>query len=252
MRHVTGPFVAIVSGFFLGSAQPACAGIIWGSPAGISGDTDVSTAGTLVGALDLGSDATAPTVNGVSFTPFDHGAAGTIGNFTFSSHANVITTGYSSSSAPFSNLSASYQQLLASFTGYFAPASFNLTMSGLTAGDHYAFEWWSNQTQDGNGGAPGNIQLQATDGNSVILNSNPSAALGGLGQFVIGNFTANGAGTETVTFTGLSGGFGGALDALQLRDLGPAATPEPSSFILFGMAFTGLGVARWRKRKQSA
>jgi hypothetical protein len=31
-----------------------------------------------------------------------------------------------------------------------------------------------------------------------------------------------------------------------------SSTPEPSSFILFGMGVTGLGVARWRKRNQTA
>ena len=36
-------------------------------------------------------------------------------------------------------------------------------------------------------------------------------------------------------------------------DLNRAApAPEPSSFLLFGMAVSGLGFARWRKRKQAA
>lgn len=34
--------------------------------------------------------------------------------------------------------------------------------------------------------------------------------------------------------------------------VGVSSTPEPSSFVLFGIAVTGLGVARWRNRKQAA
>jgi hypothetical protein len=48
-------------------------------------------------------------------------------------------------------------------------------------------------------------------------------------------------------------GFDNIDDVAPLVGLGaPSNTPEPSSFILFGMAVTGLGAARWRKRKQRA
>ena len=42
------------------------------------------------------------------------------------------------------------------------------------------------------------------------------------------------------------------VGTLSLLEAPNTATPEPSSFLLFGMAVTGLGVARWRKRKQAA
>ena len=56
--------------------------------------------------------------------------------------------------------------------------------------------------------------------------------------------------TGTANFITISGA---TLDFRLSGDpVGGSSTPEPSSFLLFGMAVTGLGVARWRKRKQTA
>lgn len=248
MQRVTRIFLAIVA-CLLGWERPARADITWGAPTGISADTDVDTAGTLVGALAFGPFAGA-TVNGVSFTNFAPNIGDTTGSsgpFTFAmpSGATSGSRGPGTFDAPFGNLSLSYRDLL--LGREFLGSSWTLTMSGLNPRDEYAFEWWTSISA-AKFGPPGNSQLTATDANAVTLNYDPGGAEGGVGQFVIGTFTADSTGTEKVTFTS-----GGPIDALQLRDLGPAtATPEPSSFILFGMAVTGLGVARWRKRKQTA
>ena len=65
---------------------------------------------------------------------------------------------------------------------------FTLTMSGLTAGHQYQFEWWNNTST-------GTLLTDTTAvaGNSVTLLSNTTFSVGGLGQFAVGTFTADGA-----------------------------------------------------------
>lgn len=168
-------------------ASPAHAGIItWGAPTNISGDTDVSTNGTLVGAFNIGGPGVgSTTVNGVTFTGLAlTGSSVTSGAFTF-----TIPTGFASSNSvgsalpPFSTLSAPYQGLLSSAAGDFS-TPFTLTMSGLTVGQQYEFEWWFNFSSGLSS------PTTAAAGNSVTLNSNTTGLAGGLGQFAIGTFTA--------------------------------------------------------------
>src|SRR4051812_3181479 len=93
------PAIALV---FAGEGQAAT--ISWSSATTISGDADVNTSGSLVGALVLGGTATT-TVNGVTFTGFRPAASGaTFGNFTFTNSASgSFPSGHvSSASAPFS------------------------------------------------------------------------------------------------------------------------------------------------------
>ncbi len=68
-----------------GGGRVAAAPITWGGATNISGDTDVDTPGTLVGALNLGEQGTPnTTVNGVTFVGFSPQGGGTSGPFTFS------------------------------------------------------------------------------------------------------------------------------------------------------------------------
>jgi len=71
-----------------------------------------------------------------------------------------------------------------------------------------------------------------------------NAVSGSAPGYILGDpgFSANGFSFSVV----------GDNEAWNFRLSGDAAAPEPTSFILFGMAVTGLGVARWRKRKQTA
>ena len=210
------------------------------------------------------------TVNGVTFVglaiPGNSTAAVTSGNFTFApvlvppqtSAGFFSGNGDTSTNPPFANLSAPYRALLSSYTG---GAKFGggrtdifpvtLTMSGLTVGHTYEFEWWSNHSGD-------TVQTFTTAmaGNSVTLNSNVTGGsqLGGVGQFAIGTFTAD-APSEQITFTGSSPNVGSILNGLELRDLGPAAAtgvPEPPSLTLLGLGALGLLGYGWRKRKQAA
>jgi hypothetical protein len=227
------------------------AAITWGSATNISADSDVSTAGTLVGAFNVGGGGVASTtVNTVLFTGFAvSGNTSSSGNFTLSSASGLQSNNSvgGGGSAPYSNLSSPYQVLVSSLMGNTSSsANFTLAMSGLTTGDTYQFEWWSN---DSNGF--GANFTTASAGNSVTLNSATVAGTGGLGQFAVGTFVADISAAQQVTFT--SGGGPTPqllLNGFQLRDLG-ATVPEPST-ALFGVAMLGVCAAARRRRLVTA
>jgi hypothetical protein len=270
-----------------GTGRADAAFITWGPATTISGDTDVDTKGNLVAAFNLGNVATsAPplpavmdtTVNGVPFVglAIPTGSAGPVsdasGNFTFDlvptqlPGVGLVTgtfsslNGVTSTMSPFASLSSSYQDLLSSLAGGQLLESnpsigqaFSLTMKGLTVGHTYEFEWWSNASQNSTA-----TSTTATAGNSVMLEDNTKGSGtggdGGVGQFAIGKFTADGT-SEVITFTGASPTSGPHLNGLELRDLGPAAptaVPEPASLTLLGIGALGLLGYGWRKRKQAA
>ncbi len=200
----------------------AAAPITWAPASNISGDSDVSTLGTLVGAFNIGGTGVPnTTVNGVLFQGFalpTNASSATSGNFTFTAgmlDPFVSDSSYGSNSPPFSNLSPSYQTLLSS-AAFVSHASFTLTISGLTGGTLYQFQWWDNNA---NGGAL-NQTTATTAPTSVTLVRNT----GGLGQFATGTFLADAA-TETIVFT--SPQFGPQINAFQLRVI-----PEPSTWML--------------------
>jgi hypothetical protein len=273
-RRRFGVAVLGVLAVLLGGTGRADASFItWGAAQGISGNSDVDTTGTLVGAFNLGNVAiTSPpvpavmdtTVNGVTFAglaiPSLSSAPVTSGNFTFAlvpvpgimGVGFLSANGDTSTNPPFANLTAPYQALLSSFAGgqkFGGNGGDNfpltLTMSGLTVGHKYEFEWWSNHTGD-------SVQTFTTAmaGNSVQLNSNVQGLMGGVGQFAIGTFTADMT-SEQITFTGFSPNGGSKLNGLQLRDLGPAvsAVPEPASVTLATLGALGLLGYGWRKRR---
>jgi hypothetical protein len=228
--------------------------ITWGPVTGISGDSDVSTTGTLVNAVFVGFDPNGgppnfvppnQTVNGVTFQAIGLNSS-TSGNFTINPTIQAIALN-GSGSAPYSGLSGSYQTLLADLPSGGGTA-FTLTMSGLTVGDKYQFEWWYNKSDLSNAFSP----TTAMAVNSVTLNANPTNTEGALGQFAIGGFTAD-ATSEVVTFTAAVGSEAPGFNALQLRDLGPSAppgVPEPSTLALLALGGGALaGWRRWRKQK---
>jgi MYXO-CTERM domain-containing protein len=76
------------------------------------------------------------------------------------------------------------------------------------------------------------------------LESNTSAALGVVGQFVLGTFTAD-ATSQVIAFNGPSGP---NLNGLQLRQVGPSpAVPEPGT-ALAGLVLVGLCGTMRRRR----
>jgi len=228
-------------------AAPSLAGatpITWGAATNISGDADVSTSGSLVGAFNVGGPGVAATtVNGVVFSPFAlSGLSSTTGNFTFTNASGFASNnGTGGASAPFTSLSAGYRALLSSVAGDFGTPSI-LTISGLTAGNTYQFEWWTSSSN-----VTGESTV-ATNVNSVSLSSNTGTAGGGVGQFAIGTFVADGSGIETITFTEGANSPDDFLNGFQLRAVAaPAAVPEPATMLLFG---SGIAMVARRVRRQ--
>jgi hypothetical protein len=188
----------------------AAATITWNTPQNISGDTDVSTTGSLVQASNVSGPNT--TVNGVTFAEFPTGGGGgsvTFGLFTLNGSFGDFG-GYLNSDAPFT---ANYAALLS--TGDFGSNNsvMTLTINSLTVGDTYQFQVWMNDSR----GIFGQQGSTVTSGASVHMLGNTTGVNGGTGQYVVGTFVAD-ATTQTIQFQG-DPNVGTFENAFMLRDL---------------------------------
>jgi len=250
MHHMLFPITTpsicrgILAGALLAFATVShAATVTWGAATNITGDSDVSTTGTLVGAVHLGdASVTATTVNGVTFVGATAtGGPVTSGNFALSTVTAIVVP---TAAAPFSSLSAPYQALLGLGAGDFG-TPVTLTMSALVTGQTYQFQWWSNVS-----GNATNFVTTATAGGAVSLSSNTGGATGGLGQYAIGTFVAD-ATTQVITFSRTT--VAEDIAGFQLRQIASAsAVPEPGSALVgmmtLGVCFSGL-VKRSRQAK---
>jgi hypothetical protein len=239
-------------------AQAALVDITWGAATNISGDSDVDTTGTLVYAYNFGSSssATTQTINGVTFQPFEiqfFFASQTTGNVTVSEDAGYLIADLDvgSVNAPFSGLSESYRALLSSEVYSSNFATMQIDLGGLTPGNSYRLQWWTNDSSAITYGPSLYFENMFASGSSssVTLDANPSGTNGALGQYVIGTFTASNA-TESFTLVGSGTGIWNfpMMNALQLRTV---AVPEPSTY---AMALAGLacgGYSMWRRRTRA-
>jgi hypothetical protein len=236
------------------AAKAAPPPIVWGSAQTVSGDSDVSTTGSLVYAYTFGGTAAPPsaTVNGVTFSPFTIPGgivtSTTVGSVSLSeSPGNLFgSNSFGSSSAPFSALSTDYKAILGSGAYADLPVSITVSLGGLTSGQDYLVQWWTNNASNTTpvfGG--GFTNTTATAFNSVTLDANTTNTVGGLGQFAIGTFTASGT-TQAFLLSETSGGFNPLINALQVR-----AVPEPA-LTLLGCAVAAAGGLALRRRSRPA
>lgn len=222
---------------------------IWGPATTISDDTDISTAGTLVHAVNLGSESSA-TVNGVTFSSFPvpfNSSPITVGNITVRETMGPMSSyAYGQgNTAPYTSLSAPYQALLNDFVASGLIEAIEVTISGLTIGQEYQVQVWSNLSAAGSSDT--NPNIVTLDGGAQNMQSNTTDTAGGLGQYALGTFTADSA-TLIFTVSALSGNVSvgpysrawPALNAFQVR-----AVPEPSSMAL--LALSALPLRRRRK-----
>ncbi|MBU6277367.1 MAG: hypothetical protein KGQ61_12085, partial [Planctomycetes bacterium] len=99
--------LAMTTSSFVKAAPPP---IVWGSPQTVSGDSDVSTTGSLVYAFTFGGTSAPPstTVNGVTFSPFTIPGgivtSATVGSVTISESPGTLfgSNSFGTASAPFS------------------------------------------------------------------------------------------------------------------------------------------------------
>ena len=248
--------VILVAALAVAASTPAHAAlppIVWGSPQTVSGDSDVSTTGSLVYAFTFGGTAAPPsaTVNGVTFSPFTVPGgivtSATVGSVTISeSPGNLFAYNtFGSASAPFSTLSSDYRTLLGSGAYADLPANITVTLGGLTSGQQYQVQWWTNNSANLSpiyGG--GFTNTTATAVNAVTLDANTTNTVGGVGQYAIGTFTA--LGTTQPFILSEPSGFNPLINALQVR-----MVPEPttSAFVLLGAT---AGLVAWRRHSARA
>ncbi len=223
----TNILCAFVAGAFALAAPAQNANITWQSPATISGTSDVSLDGTLVGTWGPGDDWGGTSrsdyypVNGVTFAAYGSGPFGSW----------VSTSGLDDRYGSYANpntADANYNYILQTAEySYGEPIS--LTWGGMTAGDTYQLEFW---VQDGRNSVTAERSETLTGGAStsaaLAYGTGPNGT--GPGQYIIGTFVADNTGTETLTINP----FGGAdisasaqVNLLQLRDL--TSVPEPST-----------------------
>lgn len=231
--HLTCLFIVLLSNVLF-DAPLRAATITWGAPTTISADSDVSTTGAFAYAYHFTKTSTvASTINGVTFTAFPVGNSNvpiTVGSATLTPGSFLDSTdgGAGSTASPFSGLSSAYRGLLGSGTVDFGKL-FSFSVGGLMSGQTYRLQIWSNCSGPSgfffNDPANNSKSLLAA-GLPVTLDMNSTNADGGVGQWVVGIFTADSA-TQTVSLSNVGANDFPVLTAFQLR-----VVPEPSSSLL--------------------
>ena len=168
-------------------------------------------------------------------------------------------SGGTPANAPFNTLSTSYQRMLSTAwwnDGYDATAAtsarYTVTLNNLTIGRSYELQLWVSDARASNVGQINpDLFVTFSDGvNSVNVQHNANNALGGIGQFVIGAFSAD-ATSQVFTFTGgntpgvdlTDPNVSAILNSYQLRDITPV--PEPGT-----LSLAALGFAVWLVRRR--
>ena len=204
----------ILAGLFGTTIASQAAVIAWGDSTSVSTASDISTAGTLVEAINLTADSISGTVdvNGVTFT--NDGSL--LSN-------NSILDKYSGTTGD-----SNYDAILSSFD-VGSQTSIILGGSNLEFGKDYeiqlfwAYDAWDHGYGDG-------------EGNTVLL-AGPA--------YVIGTFTADATTQNLSLGTPNPDGWGQShLNAYQIRSV----VPEPSSFALIG-GLLALGHVMVRRRR---
>jgi glucuronoarabinoxylan endo-1,4-beta-xylanase len=228
-------FTIISQILFSGGLNVRAAAITWSPPANITGDNDVSTLGTQLYAETWGAGTT---VNGVTFAN-DGSKTGdakvAIAFPAANSGVSAIAVG-GGTSAPYSQLSSSYKNLVQGLvyggTGAAgATTTGTIMLQGLTVGNFYQVQIWINDSRSGASGGTNSYPtrtayLSSAGGNSVGLahcvGSTSSSPAGGLGQYVIGTFTAD-ATTQAISLidsNSVSTGTGGTqLNSIRVANI---------------------------------
>jgi hypothetical protein len=228
--------------------QPATAAVInWGSPQGITGDSNVLTTGTLFASANFAGSNT--TVNGVTFNAFPLTGGGT-----FATVGNISVTGIVGTGTGFipatltptdintwATLSTSYKNLLApTLRQSGANQSLQFTLANLTIGGSYAIQYWVNDSRWSN---PSGITVNV---GTAVLTPNTSSVTGGVGQWVTGLFTAN---ATTQTFSASPATLNTTYaNAMQVRLL---AVPEPSAIAILAAAAGMAATLRLRRSRET-
>ena len=216
-------FPRIVGLFLLAGVLPVRAAVItWASPVNISGDADVSTSGILNYAETWGQNGAA--VNGVTFAYVTSKTGDANVGIAFGSTAGIDKSGEGTGGVPYSGLSAVYKVLVKGTVWANVGTQGTVTLNNLTVSNLYQVQMWVNDSRGGNY-ATRVITLGSAGGSPVSLahyvGGTATSPAGGLGQYVIGTFIADGASQViTVTDSCTAGAPGNQINSLQLRYIG--------------------------------
>ena len=195
--------------------------VTWGPATTIAGASDVSTAGTTYAAINFGGvGSPAVTVNGVTFQPLTvsgfNTASLTDGTVTLTETQTFINgnngPGGSNTGAFAAMADANYKTLLSSEINSVVIFDLQLTTSGLSVGQSYQIQIWCNYSSNNN-----TNKVAITGG--PILDDNTTDTVGGLGQYVIGTFVADGP-SQMIEMKGVPGTY-----IIQDPDFGPYSIP---------------------------
>ncbi len=125
-------------------------------------------------------------------------------------------------------------------------STLSLTISGLTVGQTYLFQWWGNNSSLASFFTGLELNTVSTADNAATLAGNDGTA-GSVGQFAIGTFTATGA-NEEIDFNGSSADGNPSDPMLNAFQLHAAGVPEPSTCALPGIGTLAL-VLKWHPRR---
>ena len=197
-------YATAIASLTLAASSSQAATILWGAATTISGDLDVSTAGTFVYAEHWSG--TNDTVNGVAFTAAQNNVVGS------------GTVGTEDGHPVSGSLSTAYANILKG--AWYNAGGKTITLNNLTITQQYQVQIWvadGRYNPDQFTTITGGPSLQV---DSVVGNPNT-----GFGQFAIGTFTADGT-TQTI---GIDSG-SDIVNAVSVR-----AIPEPSAALLGGL-----------------
>ena len=214
--------------------------IIWsvGAISTSDGDeSDVSTWGDLVEAVNFGANTTSTTINTVTFEAFADGGD----NLTTDNLSTLVDQ--SADGIDYTQGNSSYNTLLDGFIFDTLASEITYTLTGLSSGLDYEVQLFV--SDDRNAPAASQDRYISVDASGSALGGNSTAFRGTANPALVftGTFTADAA-TQTFTaqtFSALDANAGTQLNAYQLRFV-----PEPSSTALLGLG--GLAFALRRRR----
>jgi autotransporter-associated beta strand protein len=214
-----------------------------------------------IGQLTYAYDwSTAQTVNGVPFTATTGTAVVGGGDVTLSGFSAANASAFTSTIAPFNNLSTAYKAgLVGAVFNSAANTSGTVTLNNLTVGRKYQLEVWAGDPRTGNTTNRAEWIYDGIGGATNLLKFNMTATNGGLGQWTLGSFTADSS-SQAFTLDATAPGNPGnnnviQMNALQVRDItgvwsgtssGNWADSDAASANFSGLSFSavkGLGVA---------
>ena len=156
-----------LAGLLLAGLPARAATINFNSPVPCAVDTDALPIGQVAYAYDWGA---AATVNGVPFAAATSASSVGGGNVTLANFGQVQAATYAGTAAPYTNLSAAYQNVLkgAVLTNTTTPGTTGtVTLNNLAVGHLYAVQAWVN---DSRGGTNGGRLLWIYDGAGSTTN----------------------------------------------------------------------------------